>query len=213
MLKFPKLSRYLKSRNKFARLVAKALSTPAPKRTKPRSNRSGRKTILAEVTGFGSNPGRLIMKLYAPGQASANPPLVVVLHGCGQTAESLDAASGFSTLARKRGFILLYPEQTEGNNARRCFNWFRPSAVARDRGELMSVHQMIEHAWRSSPRRSIPDLHRRAVGRRGAGLCACRNLPREVRGRCHDRRHALRCRKGRRVCTPCHALGCIESSW
>ncbi|WP_310384055.1 PHB depolymerase family esterase [Rhizobium sp. 1399] len=146
MFKFPKLSRLFKSQNKFARVVAKTLSTPAPKRTKPRSNRSRGKTILAEVTGFGSNPGRLIMKLYAPGQASANPPLVVVLHGCGQTAESLDAASGFTTLARKRGFILLYPEQTEGNNARRCFNWFRPSAVARDRGEVMSVHHMIEHA-------------------------------------------------------------------
>ncbi|MBB2687809.1 UNVERIFIED_ORG: poly(hydroxyalkanoate) depolymerase family esterase [Rhizobium etli] len=77
---------------------------------------------------------------------AAKPPLVVILHGCRQTPEGFDAASGFSALARQCGFVLLYPQQSEGNNPQRCFNWFRPSAVARDRGELMSVRQMIEFA-------------------------------------------------------------------
>src|SRR6185312_12587651 len=74
------------------------------------------------------------------------PALVVVLHGCRQTPESMDAASGFSKLAKDRGFILLYPEQTHSNNPQKCFNWFRPSEVARDRGELLSIKQMVEHA-------------------------------------------------------------------
>lgn len=86
------------------------------------------------------------MKTFVPAKLPKNPPLVIVLHGCGQTPESLDAASGFSRLASERGFVLLYPAQTRSNNSQGCFNWFRPSAVARDRGELLSVRQMIEHA-------------------------------------------------------------------
>jgi poly(hydroxyalkanoate) depolymerase family esterase len=49
-------------------------------------------------------------------------------------------------MAREKGFVLLYPEQTKANNHNLCFNWFRPSMVARDRGELMSIRQMIEHS-------------------------------------------------------------------
>ncbi len=144
MFKLPRLSRLLKSQKKIGRILAKTLTGSAPKRAKPAPRRTGSEARLAEVASFGSNPGRLVMKLVVPKLGSAKPPLVVILHGCRQTAESLDAASGFSILARKRGFLLLYPEQTESNNAQRCFNWFRPSAVARDRGELMSVSQMIE---------------------------------------------------------------------
>jgi poly(hydroxyalkanoate) depolymerase family esterase len=101
---------------------------------------------LEETTAFGSNPGRLVMKSYVPARLQKDPALVVMLHGCRQTPESLDAASGFSKLAKERGFVLLYPQQRKANNAQGCFNWFRPSAVARDRGELLSIKQMIEHA-------------------------------------------------------------------
>jgi polyhydroxybutyrate depolymerase len=86
------------------------------------------------------------MKSFVPAKLPKNPALVLVLHGCNQTPESLDAASGFSRLAKERGFVLLFPEQTKSNNAQGCFHWFRPSAVARDRGEVLSIKQMIEQA-------------------------------------------------------------------
>src|ERR1700686_780129 len=38
------------------------------------------------VHEFGPNPGNLRMFTYLPPQYAANPPLVVVLHGCTQTA-------------------------------------------------------------------------------------------------------------------------------
>ncbi|WP_454287455.1 extracellular catalytic domain type 1 short-chain-length polyhydroxyalkanoate depolymerase [Rhizobium arsenicireducens] len=101
---------------------------------------------LQEVTGFGTNPGHLRMLEYVPPKARKGAPLVVVLHGCLQTADDFDKGSGWSALARKDGFVLLYPEQRKSNNPNLCFNWFRPSAVARDRGELMSVRQMIDNA-------------------------------------------------------------------
>lgn len=98
---------------------------------------------LNEVVGFGSNPGSLKMFEYIPPRLKPGAPLVVVLHGCGQSAAEFDCGSGWSTLASKHGFALLYPEQNSSNNSHGCFNWFRPSSVARDRGEVGSVRQMI----------------------------------------------------------------------
>lgn len=99
--------------------------------------------VLSEKLGFGSNPGSLRMLTYVPPGLQPGAPLVVVLHGCGQTADDFDRGSGWTKLARQHGFAVLYPEQSHSNNSHGCFNWFRPSAVARDRGEVGSVHQMI----------------------------------------------------------------------
>ncbi len=98
---------------------------------------------LRETSGFGSNPGSLRMLSYVPPRLRQGAPLVVVLHGCGQSAADFDRGSGWSKLARQHGFALLYPEQSHSNNSHGCFNWFRPSAVSRDRGEAGSVRQMI----------------------------------------------------------------------
>lgn len=99
--------------------------------------------LLFETTDFGSNPGSLRMLHYVPPGLKQGAPLVVVLHGCGQSAEDFDLGSGWTKLARRHGFALLYPEQSSSNNSHGCFNWFRPSSVARDRGEVGSVRQMI----------------------------------------------------------------------
>jgi len=87
-----------------------------------------------------------VTKSFASPGLPPKSPLVVVLHGCRQTPENFDAASGFTRLAKARGFAVLFPEQTVNNNPQDCFNWFRPSAVAYDRGELLSIRQMIEHS-------------------------------------------------------------------
>src|SRR5476649_542670 len=97
---------------------------------------------LAEVTVFGSNPGALRMFKYVP--AEPQPALVVVLHGCTQTAASYDFGAGWSTLADRHGFVLLLPEQQRANNANNCFNWFRAGDIKRGQGETMSIRQMVE---------------------------------------------------------------------
>ena len=99
---------------------------------------------LTELTGFGSNPGALRMFTYVPKNLKAAPALVVVLHGCTQSAGSYDIGAGWSTLAERYGFVLLLPEQTQANNPKTCFNWFLPGDTARDRGEALSIRQMIE---------------------------------------------------------------------
>jgi poly(hydroxyalkanoate) depolymerase family esterase len=80
---------------------------------------------------------------FIPGNLQQPPALVVVLHGCGQTAAGYDLGAGWSTLAKRYGFALLMPEQPPSNNANGCFNWFNPEDTARDSGEACSIRQMI----------------------------------------------------------------------
>jgi poly(hydroxyalkanoate) depolymerase family esterase len=98
---------------------------------------------LVEINDFGSNPGGLRMFAFVPEHLPRAPALVVVLHGCGQTAAGYDLGAGWSTLAARYGFALLMPEQTASNNANTCFNWFNPEDIARGSGEAGSIRQMI----------------------------------------------------------------------
>jgi feruloyl esterase len=104
---------------------------------------------LREVASFGANPGGLRMFAYAPERLAPRPAVVVVLHGCTQTAAGYDDASGWSRLADEDGFVLVFPEQRKENNPRLCFNWFEPGDTARGAGEAASVRAMVEHAIRT----------------------------------------------------------------
>jgi feruloyl esterase len=81
---------------------------------------------------------------YVPPSLGPQPALVVVLHGCTQSAASYDHGVGWSTLADRHRFTLLFPEQQRANNANQCFNWFQEGDIARDRGEALSIRQMVE---------------------------------------------------------------------
>jgi poly(hydroxyalkanoate) depolymerase family esterase len=108
-----------------------------------RSASAGAGSPLVEIDGFGTNPGALKMFAHVPEQLPRASALVVVLHGCGQTATGYDIGTGWSTLANRYGFALLMPEQQSANNANTCFNWFNPGDVVRGRGEAASIRQMV----------------------------------------------------------------------
>jgi poly(hydroxyalkanoate) depolymerase family esterase len=100
---------------------------------------------LAKLDAFGSNPGHLNAWCFVPERGAAEPlPLVVVLHGCTQSAAGYDKGSGWSELAAAYGFAVLLPEQQPANNANLCFNWFEPGDTRRGAGEALSIAQMIE---------------------------------------------------------------------
>jgi poly(hydroxyalkanoate) depolymerase family esterase len=105
-----------------------------------------RPTRLQEITSFGSNPGNLHMHAYVPDGVGPSPPIVVALHGCTQTADSYDQGTGWSDLADRLGFIVIFPEQQPANNPKNCFSWFLPGDTARDSGEALSIRQMITKA-------------------------------------------------------------------
>ena len=97
---------------------------------------------LLSLTDFGTNPGALNGWYHVPDAGSA-VPLVVVLHGCTQTAAAYDRGAGWSDLAHQHGFALLFPEQQRANNPNLCFNWFVADDIGRDGGEALSIRQMI----------------------------------------------------------------------
>ncbi|MGZ8283306.1 MAG: extracellular catalytic domain type 1 short-chain-length polyhydroxyalkanoate depolymerase [Allosphingosinicella sp.] len=99
---------------------------------------------LSDLPSFPNNPGNLIGRFYVPKGASGAMPLVVVLHGCTQNAAVYDQGSGWSRLADRHGFALLFPEQQRANNPMLCFNWFSGNDSQRGMGEAASIRAMIK---------------------------------------------------------------------
>jgi poly(hydroxyalkanoate) depolymerase family esterase len=78
---------------------------------------------------------------YHPGTAV---PLLVLLHGCTQTAADFAAGTGMNQLAEQHGFVVLYPQQTRTSNRKLCWNWFKTSHQFRDRGEPSIIAHMVQ---------------------------------------------------------------------
>jgi feruloyl esterase len=97
---------------------------------------------------FGANPGNLGMHAFVPPGLAEASPLVVALHGGQQTAGDYDRGTGWSALARKHGFAVLFPEQKSVNNSQNCFNWFIDRHIRRDDGEVASISAMVEKMLR-----------------------------------------------------------------
>ena len=84
--------------------------------TRRRTGDAGqRRTHLRETLDFGSNPGNLRMFGYRPSNLADSPALVVVLHGCTQSAAGYDLGAGWSTLADRYGFARLGTDDTSAN--------------------------------------------------------------------------------------------------
>jgi len=133
-----------------AALVLQGLLSP-PKRAKAKASRSkpAKPRMSAKSAGerrpapgtfvdgqFSNAHGRLAYKLYTPvGSARRRLPLVVMLHGCTQSAADFAVGTGINRLADELGVLVLYPEQSVAANFGRCWNWHRPGDQARGRGE------------------------------------------------------------------------------
>lgn len=89
-----------------------------------------------ETRLFANDAGQRAYRLYVPSTyRHAAWPLVVMLHGCTQSAIDFAAGTGMSDLAEEQGFLVCYPEQSKSANSSRCWNWFSPSDQRRDQGE------------------------------------------------------------------------------
>jgi feruloyl esterase len=103
---------------------------------------------LAEAA-FEPNPGNLRMFQYLPEGLMPGAPLVVILHGCGQTAAGYDLGAGWCQLADELGFAVLAAEQKAVNNPHTCFDWFNPEDITRDSGEAASIAAMVRSMVRT----------------------------------------------------------------
>ena len=148
-----KIKRYLVS----VGVMVLMLFTACQKADMP-STQEGSYTVQAaqsfgEITSFGDNPGKLKMFLDVPSNAPANAPIVVVMHGCQQTADNYRRDTQWNILAEKYKFYVIWPEQQlEDKTARtgnpyKCFNWggYYGENKARGKGENQSVISMVNY--------------------------------------------------------------------
>ena len=105
-------------------------------------------------------------RLYRPPgiESSQRLPLLVMLHGCTQDAESFAASTRMNALALRHGFLVLYPEQDAIANPQRCWNWF-DTRSGRAAAEAASIVQAIDQVLRLYP----VDPRRVAVAGMSAG--------------------------------------------
>lgn len=81
---------------------------------------------------FGARDYRLYIPAPRPG---GHRGVILMLHGCTQTAEDFAVGTGMDAQAEQLGFVVAYPEQPRAQNAQLCWNWFRPSDQGATAGE------------------------------------------------------------------------------
>lgn len=85
---------------------------------------------------YACDAGSRSYHLYIPPiVTSSATSVVMMLHGCTQTGQDFAMGTGMNTLADEHGFVVVYPQQSRGDNAQSCWNWFSPGDQRRDRGE------------------------------------------------------------------------------
>lgn len=169
---------YQRNLKAFARAArpVRAKAPAAPRRVVPApavpARRAASKPVPARgewVGGIAPGPaGARRYHLYIPPglalKADEKLPLLVMLHGCGQTGGDLAAATRMNRLAARERFLVLYPEQERMANAHGCWNWFE-----RRNGKAQAEAATLLAAVDKLARRYPVDLARVAVAGLSAG--------------------------------------------
>ncbi|AUZ18499.1 esterase [Achromobacter xylosoxidans] len=138
---------FFNAAKKLSKIQRAALRMAAPRRARKRSAparqavvRSGVASPAAANLGGGrweasrqfsdAHGRRLTFARYTPPAAPRQGmPLVVMLHGCRQTALAFARGSRMNQWADAGGFMVLYPQQSMTRQVQRCWRWFQPDAL------------------------------------------------------------------------------------
>lgn len=95
---------------------------------------------------FSCAAGARDYRTYVPSTAAGGVSgVVVMLHGCTQTPEDFAIGTGLNALAEQHGFVVIYPQQSRGDNAQSCWNWFSRKDQQRDLGEPAILAGITRH--------------------------------------------------------------------
>jgi poly(hydroxyalkanoate) depolymerase family esterase len=121
------------------RALARTLKPVVARRTPPPGAGAWIPGVVAGAMGVRR------FRLYRPTgvRVGERLPLMVMLHGCGQDANSFAASTRMNRVAQREGFLVLYPEQDRLANAQGCWNWF-DTASRRAHGEAELIMQAID---------------------------------------------------------------------
>lgn len=108
--------------------------SPSAKTAKKPATKAAPRTAAALlgdwIAGIATGPaGARRFHLHVPPGLALRPgeklPLLVMLHGCGQTGLEFAQSTRMGKLAARERFLVLYPEQERLANAQGCWNWFQ----------------------------------------------------------------------------------------
>ena len=148
---------------------------------------------------------------------------MVMLHGCGQDANSFAVSTRMNRIAMRERFLVLYPEQDRLANGQGCWNWF-DTKNGRAYGETALIMQAIDQVCLLYPvdseRVAIAGL---SAGASMAALLVTRHPDRFKAvvmhsgippGTAHSSLSALGAMHGRRATTPLAATPSVmEADW
>ncbi|CAM3552529.1 Esterase [Bordetella sputigena] len=77
----------------------------------------------------GAWPVRLSYSVYIPPRLRKDCPMLVMLHGCEQSATDFALGTRMHRLADREGVLLVYPQQSRRAQRHRCWHWYQPDAA------------------------------------------------------------------------------------
>lgn len=190
------------------------------KRAAAKTTAARPKKIAAVKSGTGLTvgvAGAQRYRLYVPPGArqTARLPLLVMLHGCAQSAEAFATSTRMNQIAAKEGFVVLYPEQNHLANLQGCWNWHQTrSGQAQTEADAIvaTILQVCQRQAIDPARIAVAGL---SAGASMAALMAVRHPQRFCAvamhsgiapGIAHSSAGALKAMRGHGVVTPLSAL-------
>jgi poly(hydroxyalkanoate) depolymerase family esterase len=123
-------------------------TVPVSERPSAQANAPGRciSNVYRDATGSRR------YNVYVPsGNIDRARPLIVMLHGCTQTAEDFATGTRMNEIAEQGSFFVAYPEQPSSANPQKCWNWFNVADQHRDAGEPSLVAGITREVMRDYP--------------------------------------------------------------
>lgn len=139
---------------------APSTAKPAPSAARPVSSAANAKSAPPSGNAY-TAPGKWLIShvesaangrsmsywLYLPSQVpeealASGLPLIVMLHGCHQTATQFAQGSRMNGWAERKGYAVLYPQQLVSNQAQRCWKWY-DRATQEGGGDVPTIISMI----------------------------------------------------------------------